>query len=270
MVGEGSPQRRQGGRHPTSGASSCSGYRRRRSDMDNDLGRIVDALPGLVWTAHPDGSVEFLNTRWLEYTGLSLEDASSWHRTVHPDDVAKLRTAWKSICADGRPGEMEARLRRRDGQYRWFLLRASPTVNAVGEVTRWYGINTDIEDRRTAEAAKFAIESQFRLIVEGLPALVTLMSPAGELQYANCHVLEYFGATLDALKALPAGSWFHPDERADALEAWQTSLQTRTSCDFEARQRRADGIYHWFHMRGFPLQDPEGRIVLWYLLQTDI
>jgi PAS domain S-box-containing protein len=238
--------------------------------MDNDLGRIVDALPGLVWTAHPDGSVEFLNTRWLEYTGLSLEDASSWHRTVHPDDVAKLRTAWKSICADGRPGEMEARLRRRDGQYRWFLLRASPTVNAVGEVTRWYGINTDIEDRRTAEAAKFAIESQFRLIVEGLPALVTLMSPAGELQYANCHVLEYFGATLDALKALPAGSWFHPDERADALEAWRTSLQTRTSCDFEARQRRADGIYHWFHMRGFPLQDPEGRIVLWYLLQTDI
>jgi PAS domain S-box-containing protein len=240
--------------------------------MNNDLGRIVDALPGLVWTAHPDGSVEFLNTRWLEYTGLSLADASrlSWHSTIHPDDVAGLLTAWESICAAGKPGEMEARLRRHDGQYRWFLFRASPAVSALGEVTRWYGINTDIEESRAAEEAKFAIEKQFRLIVDGLPALVTLMNPAGELEFANRHVLEYFGATLDALKALPTGSLFHPDERENALEAWRTSLQTRTAYEFEARQRCADGIYHWFHMRGFPLQDLEGRIVLWYLLQTDI
>ena len=102
--------------------------------MDNNLGQIVDALPGLVWTARPDGSVEFLNTRWLEYTGLTHEDVSAlgWQSAIHADDVSDLLKRWASICASGKPGDMEARLRRHDGQYRWFLFRASPTLNAVG------------------------------------------------------------------------------------------------------------------------------------------
>jgi len=163
--------------------------------MDNDLGQIVDALPGLVWTAHPDGSVEFLNARWLEYTGLTRDDVSTvgWESVIHVDDLAKVLTTWESICTSGKLGEMEARLRRHDGQYRWFSFRASPILNALGEVIRWYGINTDIQDRRAAEEAQFATEERFRMIVEGLPALVTLMSPAGELEFANRHVLEYFG-----------------------------------------------------------------------------
>src|ERR1700678_1064203 len=240
--------------------------------MDNDLGQIVDALPGLVWTARPDGSVEFLNIRWLEYTGLSPEDVSAlgWHSTIHADDVSQLLTTWASICASGEPGDMEARLRRHDGQYRWFLFRASPTLNASGDVTRWYGINTDIEDRRAAEEAQIAIERRFRLIVDGLPGFVTLRSPDGEIEFANRYALDYFGVTLEELKTWVIGSGFHPEDSQAVRDSWHESVVTGRPYDFQARLRRADGVHRWFHMRGYPLRDKDSRIVLWYLLHTDI
>jgi len=118
--------------------------------MDNDLGQIVDALPGLVWTAHPDGSVEFLNTRWFEYTGLSRDDVSNlgWQSAIHADDVGQLLTTWKSICTSGKPGEMEARLRRHDGPYRWFLFRASPMLSAS---VKWPDGLSSIPTSKTGE-----------------------------------------------------------------------------------------------------------------------
>jgi PAS domain S-box-containing protein len=240
--------------------------------MNTDLGHVVDAIPGLVWMAHPDGKVHFLNKRWAEFTGIPNEEAAGnrWLSAIHPADLASIQAKWQAIRASGESGDMEARLRRFDGTYRWFLLRTSPVVDASGEVTRWYGINTDIDDRRRAEEARSSSEHYFGLVVDGLPAHVTLMTPAGELKFANRHVLEYFGATLETLKALPSASTLHPDDRGVALEVWRESVETGKSYDFEARQRRADGIYHWFHMRGLALRDHEGRIVLWYLLQDDI
>jgi PAS domain S-box-containing protein len=240
--------------------------------VDNNLGQIVDALPGLVWTARPDGSVEFLNTRWLEYTGLTHEDVSTlgWHSAIHPDDVSNLLKRWASICASGKSGDMEGRLQRHDGQYRWFLFRASPTLNASGDVTRWYGINTDIEDRRAAEEAQIAVERRFRLIVDGLPGFVTLRSPDGEIDFANRYALDYFGVTLEELKTWVIGSGFHPEDSQAVRDSWHESVVTGRPYDFQARLRRADGVHRWFHMRGYPLRDKDEQIILWYLLHTDI
>ena len=111
--------------------------------MEHDLGQIVDALPGLVWTARPDGRVEFLNARWLEYTGISIDQAvpDGWMSAVHSEDLATFLRSWQTIRASGKPGEMEARLRRFDGIYHWFLFRMSPATDAAGEVIRWCGIN---------------------------------------------------------------------------------------------------------------------------------
>jgi PAS domain S-box-containing protein len=161
--------------------------------MENELSHVVDALPGLVWTALPDGHIDFLNQRWREYTGLSLEEAYGWgwQTAIHPEDLPELLERWRSILASGEPRDMEARLRRFDGEYRWFLFRTCPFADASGQVVKWCGMNTDIEDRRRAEEALRARARRFRLIVDGLPALVTLMTPDGELELANRHVLEY-------------------------------------------------------------------------------
>ncbi|MBS0408811.1 MAG: PAS domain-containing protein [Proteobacteria bacterium] len=240
--------------------------------MEIDLGRLLDALPGLVWTARPDGAAEYIGRRWLEFTGMDHRDAVGlgWRRAIHPEDAPRLLSRWAEIIASGRAGEVEARLRRHDGVWRWFLFQASPLPEASGAVLRWCGVNTEIEDRVRAEAALRDEERRFEFIVEGLPAMVTLMTPQGELESGNQYMLDYFGRTLEELKARPVGFSFHPEDRPQVMSRWRRSVETGEPYDHEARLRRGDGVYRWFHTRGFPLRDAEGRIQVWYLLQEDI
>jgi PAS domain S-box-containing protein len=118
-----------------------------------DARRVVDAIPTLAWSARSDGSADFFNQRWLDYTGLSAVQARDWGWTValHSDDLNGLVDYWRSVLASGRPGEIEGRLRRYDGVYRWFLFRATPSLDNEGKILEWFGTNTDIEDRKRAE-----------------------------------------------------------------------------------------------------------------------
>jgi PAS domain S-box-containing protein len=124
-----------------------------QTHQTQDIRLVVDAIPALAWAARADGSADFFNQRWLDYTGLSAEQACDWGWTVavHPNDLKGLVDYWRSVLASGRPGEMEARLRRVDGVYRWFLFRATPSFDNNGKVVKWFGTNTDIEDRKRAE-----------------------------------------------------------------------------------------------------------------------
>jgi PAS domain S-box-containing protein len=107
--------------------------------MESELRRVVDALPGLVWTARLDGHIDFLNQRWREYTGLGVDEACgwAWQTAIHPEDLPELLERWRSVLAFGEPGEIEARLRRFNGEYRWFLFRACPLADASGRVVKW-------------------------------------------------------------------------------------------------------------------------------------
>src|ERR1700751_5901024 len=123
----------------------------RRSERD--LHSIIETIPTMVWSAAPDGSVDFFNPRWLDYTGLSRDQSRDWRWTaaIHPDYSSRLTDAWQSILVSGKPGETEARLRRFDGAYRWFLFRANALRDESGKIIKWYGTNVDIEDRKRAE-----------------------------------------------------------------------------------------------------------------------
>ncbi len=129
----------------------------------------VDAIPTLAWSARPDGSAEFLNRRWLDYTGLSAGEASDWGWTgaIHTEDRDQLLDSWRRLLASGEPGEMEARLRRHDGDYRWFLFRVEPARDNHGNIFKWCGANTDIEDRKRAEALLAAEKRTLEMIANG-------------------------------------------------------------------------------------------------------
>src|SRR5262245_19784278 len=115
---------------------------------------IIDTIPALAWSAQRDGSVEFFNQHYLDFVGLSAEQAGGWGWTaaVHPDDMTSLASTWRHILETGVRGEAEARLRRFDGQYRWFLFRANPLRDQTGSIMKWYGVNTDIEGRKRVDA----------------------------------------------------------------------------------------------------------------------
>jgi len=119
------------------------------------LRHLLDTLPILASCHLPDGSNAFCNQRWHDYTGLSPEEAHGWgwHVTMHPDDLGRVMDMWRTCLAAGGPGEVEGRLRRVDGAYRWFLFRVVPLRDALGHIVTWYGTNTDIDDRKAAEAA---------------------------------------------------------------------------------------------------------------------
>ena len=150
----------------------------RRSE--DRLRLVIDTLPALVWSKLPDGSADFLNQRFREYTGLSVEEGLGWgwlRNAVHPED--RLEEEWRAAFAAGQPFEKEVRLRRADGAYRWFLLRAVPLRDELGNVVKWYGTTTDIEDRRGAEES--LLEAQNKL------AHVTRTQAMGELAAAIAH-----------------------------------------------------------------------------------
>ena len=121
---------------------------------ERNLKLIIDTIPALVWSARPDGGTEFFNQHYLDFMGLSAQQASDWGWAVavHPEDSIGLAAAWQRIMDSEAPGEIEARLRRYDGEYRWFLFRAEPVLDEKGNIVKWYGINTDIEDRKRSEA----------------------------------------------------------------------------------------------------------------------
>src|SRR6202158_834229 len=133
-------------------AATRQGFEQARQAQDVRL--VIDTIPTLAWSARSDGSADFFNQRWLDYTGLSVEQAREWGWTValHPDDLNGLVDYWRSVLASGEPGEIEGRLRRFDGVYRWFLFRATPSFDDDGRVVKWFGTNTDIEDRKRAES----------------------------------------------------------------------------------------------------------------------
>ena len=123
------------------------------ADRERNLKLIIDTIPALAWSARPDGSAEFFSQHYLDFIGLSAEQASGWGWTaaVHPDDLSGLGATWQRILASDAPGEAEVRLRRQDGEYRWFLFRVNPLRDEFGSIVKWYGTNTDIDDRRRAE-----------------------------------------------------------------------------------------------------------------------
>jgi PAS domain S-box-containing protein len=239
---------------------------------EGTLQTVIDTIPALVWAARPDGSAEFFNQRWLDYAGLSFHDARGWGWTaaVHPDDRPRVIDLWRTILASGESGEMEARLRRFDGAYRWFLNRASPLRDESGETARWYGTSTDIEERKRAEEATRSDEQNLRLVVDSISGLVAAMSASGEVLLLNRQSLDYFGRTTEELKNWATSDVVHPDDLPGVIAAWKHCFETGEPYDVEHRLRRADGVYRWFHARGLPAQDTEGRIVRWHLLLTDV
>src|SRR5712692_8303131 len=162
---------------------------------EQNFRQIVDSIPAFAWYAGPDGKLEYLNQRILDYTAERIEDlvGFGWANVLHSEDVERTRKAWLHSVETGEPCEVDQRVRRFDNIYRWFRTNAQPLRDRSGRVIRWYGIATDIEDLKRAEEGLREREQNLRLVVDSIPGLVHTTTAEGELEFVNRQVLDYFG-----------------------------------------------------------------------------
>ena len=151
------------------------------SASERNLQLIIDTIPALVWSTHIDGSIEFVNQHYIDYVGLSREQVLNWGWTaaVHPDDLDGLAAVWRAVLTSGRAGEAEARFRRADGEYRWLLARVNPLHDGNGNIVKWYGLNTDIEDRKRAEIHLAGEKQVLQMIASSSPLRDVLAALCG-------------------------------------------------------------------------------------------
>jgi len=259
------------------------------NSSEDCLRTILDTIPAQAWSLRPDGNIDYINQRWHDYTGISRADAFRCHRdgqaegqvavtdlapvVVHPDD-APCAAKWRQeVLSAAKPGQFEMRLRRHDGEYRWFIVRMEPLCDERGNVVRWYGTNTDIEDLKRAEAKLRQDEQELRGIVDAISQTIVVLGPDGRGLYANRPLLDYTGLTMERLMTPDARgnpAFFHPEDWARMQGERREGLSRAVPFEIEWRLRRKDGEYRWFLVRYHPLRDEQGRILRWYASGTDI
>jgi formate hydrogenlyase transcriptional activator len=258
-----------------------------------ELRSFIDGIPALAWTADPDGSPEFFNQQFPAYSGLSLDQLrGGWKSTVHPGDLEEFEEWWQRLQKSGKSGQTEARFRRADGEYRWFQVSAAPLLNEEGNLIRWCGINTDIDDRRRAEQKLHQRGEDLRTITDAIRQFIVVLAPDGSTLYANRVALESTGYTIrdlsDAGLHTRAGTvpstdvpgefaWSHlwrrvahPDDVDRVVAERQTGFSRGMPFEMEARCLYKTGQYRWQLFQYNPLKDETGQIVRWYVTATDI
>jgi formate hydrogenlyase transcriptional activator len=237
------------------------------------LRRIIDTIPTLAWCSLPGCSNEFVNQRWRDYTGFSMEEARGWgwKAAVHPEDLPKLADSLQERWTSGEAGELEARFRRHDGVFRWFLFRVEPLRDEAGNIVRFFGTNTDIEDLKQAQFKLRQDEDELRQITDAIPQSVIVLSADGRALYANRVALEHTGLSLEEVQAENfRARVFHPEDVERLRGVRQKALSNSVPFEIEQRARGKDGQYRWFLIQYNPFRDEQGRLVRWYATATDI
>jgi len=252
------------------------------SDVVNDVGdivHVVDTIPAIVWVALPDGSNTYVNSRFVEYSGMSTVETAGagWRAAIHPDDLDEHDAKWRASVESGEPLESEVRFRRADGQYRWHLNRGLPLRDEDGNIVKWYGVVTDIEDRKRVEEALRRSEHdlqdrerELHEVLDFTPQLIAVTGSNRERLYANRFALEYLGISLVDWKQRSIGSEIHPDDLDRLMSQVEQAWSNGSAYEMELRIRKSDGSYRWFLARYNPVRNDRGEISRWYVACTDI
>ena len=242
-------------------------------ESEGRLRKIIDTIPTLAWCNLSDGSNDFVNQRWSDYTGLSQAEVKrvGCKVAIYPEDLPKWLEQWRALLASRKGGEIEARLRRYDGAYRWFLIRVEPLQEESGEILRWYGTNTDIEDRKLTEEKLREDEREIRRITDAIAQTIVVLNPSGVPIYANQAFLDLTGLTIDDVIASDfRARIFHPEDLERLHDEREAALLRGLPFEIEQRALRKDGRYRWFLIQFNPLRDEQGKIIRWYATGTDI
>ncbi len=233
-----------------------------------ELRLAINTIPALVWTALPDGSVDFINQRWEEI-GLSLDDVREWNKALHPVD--RMGDSWRIAVETGTSFENIERLRRADGEYRWFLGRAQPLRDELGKIVKWYGVSTDIEDQKRAEDALRESEQRFRDYTES--AFDWYWETGPDHRFIN--VSDQLSPLGMPVLRIGLMRWELARDVEEESEKWRRHMADldahKPFRDFRYRATNSiDGSEVYIATSGKPLFDPQGRFLGYRGVGSDI
>ena len=237
-----------------------------------ELRSFIDRVPALAWSALPDGSLDFFNQRFRDYTGLSSDQlyGSEWKSAVHRDDIQQLEIWWQGL-RQSQAGTTEVRLRRFDGEYRWFQITASPLYDEHANLVRWCGINTEINDIKCSEQKLRQEQADLRTITDAIRQSIVVLAPDGTTLYANRVALDHTGVTPGEVNnegfLVRA---FHPEDIDRVRDERRVGLLAGVPFELEMRSLFKNGQYRWQLIQYNPLKDERGQIIRWYATATDI
>jgi len=250
---------------------------RRRAEQklrqsEADFRTIINNIPGFAHTMSPTGEVEFVNQQILKFFGKTSEELKDWSSAgvVHLDDLPRVLETLRRSFETGEICDVELRCRRADGVYRWFQSRGRPVRDAEGQITTWYFLLTDIDDRKCAEQKLRQSEQDLRTITDAIRQVIVVLAPDGKTLYANHVACEETGLSFSAIMEHGfAPQAFHPDD-LDRLRAREEGLRRGAPFELEMRARHKSGEYQWKLVQYNPLKDESGKVIRWYSTATDI
>jgi len=236
------------------------------------LERVIDALPGFVWSALPDGDVEFCNQRWLDYTGKSLDEVRGEElaAAIHPQDKSDFVEKWRAASTQGESFQAEARMRRADGCYRWFLIRAVPLGDTKGGIGRWYGTNVDIEELKRAQEEVLKQTSRLDELFEQTPEAVAILSADGRIVRINKEFTRMFGYEPDEVLERPVNDLIVPERLVESAREYNRRLKSGDRVEVETVRRRKDGNDVHVSLLAVPVTAASGEQVANYAIYRDI
>lgn len=235
---------------------------------------IFDHLPTMAWGSFPDGTCEFVNKTFLEYSGLTPVQCLnlSWHEVIHPRDLDSYLENRRISTEIGEATQIEVRIRRHDGVYRWFLSSLEPCRNSSGAIVRWYGTGTDIDDMKIAQGYGAAIEKQLSLVFNSIPLLVLSCGPDGVIDFFNEQWRVFTGFSREESQGWEWTNAIHREDYDQAVKRWRDILSSegKEPGFFQLRMRRNDGEFRWVLLRATALLDGNEAISRWYVTVEDV
>lgn len=232
---------------------------------------IAEAIPQQLWSARPDGSIDYCSSRVFEFTGMALgaADEIAWVKLIHPDERDQAIAQWRHSIETGEPYKTEYRIRHRSGEYRWVLVQAVPSYNSTGKIERWFGTSTDIHAAKTFEATLARSEEQHRALLEASSVVLWVATPDGMI-YETRGWENITGQDRSEYAGLGSFDVVHSDDLARVSQAWKDAVAEGASYEAECRIRQKNGEYHWMLTRAVPIKDADGSIREWVGSISDI
>jgi PAS domain S-box-containing protein len=232
-------------------------------EKNQELSFVTDIMPQMMWATESNGLVSFFNRRWMEYTGIAYEQllGEGWLKTLHPDDFEKTIFTWNHSINTGEPYEVEYRVRRYDGVYRWFLVRGTPMKDSSGNILKWYGSNTDIEDQKQHENNLHLSNERFNLVARATQDAVWDWDLKAGTIWRSEGFQQLFGY-YEADFNLSPESWMkriHPEDRSRVSESLNQFIESGENLwSDEYRFQKKDGQFATVFDRGYVLKDEQG------------